>query len=217
MAAPRLSWRVASTSRGAHETAWQILVASSPAALAADHGDLWDSGRQPAGDAAAAPYAGGPMGPLQQVFWKARAWDGVGQPTPWSEPATWTMGLQPADWKGIWIAAPGDTESLLLRREFIVRPGLRRAIAVVCGLGQYELTCNGERTSDHLLEPGWTDDERTTLYATRDLTRLLHPGINALGLMLGNGMYDVVHRDRFAKFNGFGGGAARHPPPPAGI
>ncbi len=39
-AAPRLSWRLASPARGAAQTAWQILMASSPAALAENRGDL---------------------------------------------------------------------------------------------------------------------------------------------------------------------------------
>ena len=206
IAAPRLSWKAASDVRGEHETGWQVLVASSAALLAKDQGDLWDSGRREAGESAAVPYAGTPIASLQQVFWKLRAWDGSGRATAWSRAASWTMGLlAAADWKGVWIAAPGETESLLLRREFTVQHGLRRALAVVSGLGQYELSCNGEPTTEHLLEPGWTDYERTTLYDTRDLTGLLHPGVNALGLMLGNGMYDVVHRDRFAKFNAFAG------------
>jgi len=206
VAAPRLSWRAASASRGERQTAWEVVVASSADALAGDRGDLWDSGRQPAGDLSAVRYAGAPLAAWQRAFWKARAWDAEGRPTAWSRPAAWAMGpLRPSDWKGVWIAGPGETESLLLRREFVVGPGLRRAVAAVSGLGQYELSCNGARTSDDLLAPGWTDYERTVLYDIRDLTALIQPGRNALGLMLGNGMYDVVHRDRFAKFNGFAG------------
>jgi hypothetical protein len=204
--APRLSWQAASAARGAREVAWQILVASSEAGLAVDQGDLWDSGRRPADDSTPRAYAGSALASWQSVFWKVRAWDEQGQPSAWSAPAHWTMGLlRPEDWRGGWIAAPGETESLLLRREFVVGPGLRRALAAVSGLGQYELSCNGRKAGEDLLSPGWTDYERTTLYELVDLTGLLRTGRNALGLMLGNGMYDVVHRDRYAKFNGFSG------------
>ena len=35
--------------------------------------------------------------------------------------------------------------TMLLRREFVVKPRLARAVVHVCGLGQYELTLNGRR------------------------------------------------------------------------
>src|SRR5205823_4271954 len=48
----------------------------------------------------------------------------------------------------------------------------------------------------------WTAYDRTTLYETRDVTAQLREGQNAIGLVLGNGMYNVVSRNRFTKFNG---------------
>ena len=42
---PRLSWIINSTDRGVMQTAYQILVASSPEKLAAGEGDLWNSGK----------------------------------------------------------------------------------------------------------------------------------------------------------------------------
>jgi len=96
-------------------------------------------------------------------------------------------------------ANPRANDTLLLRREFRVRPGLRRALAQVCGLGQYELTLNGVRASAGLLAPGWTDYEKTCLYDTLDVTALLHPGANAAGLALAGGMYNV-QEGRFVKF-----------------
>ena len=41
---PRLLWQLASNERGARQTAYQILVATSRATLNRDKGDLWDSG-----------------------------------------------------------------------------------------------------------------------------------------------------------------------------
>src|SRR3954465_8961717 len=43
--APRLSWIITSNQRGEMQTAYQILVASSPKLLSSDKGDLWDSGK----------------------------------------------------------------------------------------------------------------------------------------------------------------------------
>ena len=41
---PQLQWKIRDGRRGAAQTAYQVLVASSPALLSADQGDLWDSG-----------------------------------------------------------------------------------------------------------------------------------------------------------------------------
>ena len=98
-------------------------------------------------------------------------------------------------------AATPHYETALLRREFTVKPGLRRATAFVCGLGQYEMTLNGVKAGDDLLAPGWTDYRKTCLYDTRDITALLRSGPNAVGLFLGNGMYNVSGR-RYTKFTG---------------
>jgi hypothetical protein len=151
-------------------------------------------------------YRGVPLASLQTLHWKVRVWDGVDRSSEWSAPARWTMGLlAAADWKAAWIGSPAAAESLLLRREFAVRPGLRRAVACVCGLGTYEWYLNGAKVGADLLAPGWTNFDRTTLYETFDVTALLRPGANAAGIALGNGMYHVVRRDRFSKFvNSFG-------------
>jgi hypothetical protein len=200
---PRLSWILSSDDRGRRQSAWQVLVASSAEALDADRGDLWDSGRIASDQTTGIRYSGIALSSSQRVVWKVRAWGGNGLATPWSAPATWTMGLLVAgDWKADWIAAPGDSESVLLRRDFSVRAGLHRALVHVCGLGQYELSLNGAKAGDDLLSPGWSDYDKTTLYETRDVTTLLHEGANAAGILLGNGMYAVERRGRFVKFKG---------------
>ena len=201
--APRLFWTVESKERGQRQSAYLILAASSVASLKKDHGDLWDSGKVASDETIHIPYAGHELKSSQQVFWKVRVWDKDGGASAWSEPVTWTMGvLATNDWQAAWICAPGATETLLLRKEFVIRAGLVRAIAHVCGLGQYEMTLNGTKAGDDLLSPGWTDYNNTALYDTKDVTSLVREGRNAIGLTLGNGMYNVVRRNRFAKFTG---------------
>lgn len=92
--------------------------------------------------------------------------------------------------------------TLLLRRDFAVKPGLRRATAFVCGLGYYEMTVNGGKVTEDVLTPGWTKYDKTCLYDTYDVTKLLKPGGNAVGLFLGNGMYRVLGEGRYTKFKG---------------
>ena len=104
---PRLSWMINSEKRGAMQSAYQVLVASSFELLSQDKGDLWDSGKVNSNDMVHVPYAGRQLGSSQRVFWKTRAWDKDGVPSAWSSPAEWTMGiLKPEDWGGAkWIGA----------------------------------------------------------------------------------------------------------------
>jgi alpha-L-rhamnosidase len=200
---PRLFWTIRGNERGEQQTAYEILAASSPTNLAADEGDLWDSGKVVSDDSIQIPYAGKALISSQAVFWKVRVWGKAGDSSAWSQPATWTMGiLSSTDWRAKWVSAPTTNfETLQLRREIGVKGDLKRAIANVCGLGQYVMTINGAQAGDDYLSPGWTDYRKTCLYDTRDLTSLLHPGTNAIGLLLGNGMYNV-HGGRFTKFKG---------------
>jgi hypothetical protein len=198
-----LFWKLDGSGRGQRQSAFQIRVASSPSLLAGDQADLWDSGQVASEETTQIHYGGKRLDSSRQVFWKVRAWDQQHHASDWSATASWTMGLmETEDWQAAWICAPAPTETLLLRKEFEVRPGLVRALAHVCGLGQYEMTVNGTKAGEDLLSPGWTDYNTTVLYDTREVTPLLRTGRNAIGLTLGNGMYNVVRRNRFAKFTG---------------
>ncbi len=77
------------------------------------------------------------------------------------------------------------------------------ATLLITGLGSYDCQINGKPISDHVLDPGWTTITKTVLYNTFDVTPLLHPGDNAIGITLGNGPYNVLRiPGRYTKFNG---------------
>jgi hypothetical protein len=204
VAQPRLFWKLTSDTRADKQTAYEVLVASSAELLAKDKGDLWRSGKVKSEETIHIRYAGQPLKSSQQVFWKVRVWDKDHQASPWSAPATWTMGvLVEADWhNAMWIGeTTTNTGTTLLRREFTVKPGLRRALVHVSGLGQYEFTANGMKAGADILSPGWTTYTKTSLYDTRDITALLREGENAVGIELANGMYSVPG-GRYVKFKG---------------
>lgn len=362
---PRLSWQLRGTARSQRQTAWRVVVATSLETLSRDVGNVWDSGRVDSENQLFVPYGGRPLRTAEEVFWKVRIWDGQGNVSAWSSPASWTCGvLNPGEWKAHWITDPAlsrwsrphagfhseeakardsekwiqvdlgtprqidevklyalryaDSEllgfperfklevstdpafarktlvvdqtqanypnrraqqidlslhgvtaryvrltgtllretagtsclalsqfevmaagkniaahapvlasdswerdgwsaqavvddlggtrvnplansTLLARREFSVRPELRRALIFVSGLGHYELSVNGTRVGQSLLAPGWTAYDKTRLYDTYDLTTLLKAGPNAAGLCLGSGMYNV-QEGRYVKF-----------------
>jgi alpha-L-rhamnosidase len=204
---PRLFWKLESNERGTRQAAYEILVSSSPELLAKNEGDLWDSGKVDSDESIQINYCGKELNSWQEAFWKVRVWDANGGVSGWSRPVSWVMGvLNNFDWHAFWIGAE-DTNipSLLLRRNFVVKPGLVRAIVNVCGLGQYEMTLNGKKVGDDFLSPGWTKYNKTCLYDTRNITGLLHRGKNSIGLELGNGMYQELGGGRYTKFkNSFG-------------
>lgn len=105
---PRLSWVLASASRDQAQSAYRILVASSPALLAKDIGDLWDTGSVTSSATFGIAYAGKPLAARQACYWKIQPIDARGTPGPWSDPSTWSMGLiASSDWSAQWIdAAP---------------------------------------------------------------------------------------------------------------
>ncbi|MEW6249709.1 MAG: glycoside hydrolase family 78 protein [Planctomycetota bacterium] len=110
---PRLSWRMVDGRRGARQTAYQILAGDSLEQLAADQGNVWDTGKVASDQSIQVAYAGMPLKSRQRVWWKVRVWDHAGQPSPWSEPAFWTMGLlERADWGAKWIGDPTPPPSL---------------------------------------------------------------------------------------------------------
>lgn len=195
---PVLSWCYTPESQGA-QTAWQVQAASSREALLRGEADLWDSGRVEGAEQQAA-YAGAVPAPAHLVHWRVRAW---GTDT-WSEPAVWGVGLPRGEaWRAKWITAPADGwASSMFRKSFTVQDKpVARAVAFVCGLGQFECSVNGAKAGDHFLDPGWSNYQKTCLYVPFDVTSQLHAGENVVGVMLGNGMYNVPG-GRYTKFTG---------------
>jgi hypothetical protein len=206
---PALDWILQTSdpsARGLTQSAYQILVASSQNRLAKDTGDLWDSGKVASDQTYQIAYAGASLKSDEAVWWKVRIWDGAGKVSAWSAPAPWTMGvLNPNDWHARWITAPaslqgGSNNTFLLRHEFSAKSKLKRATVNICGLGQYEISINGRNVTTNVLTPGWTEYTKTCLYDTYDVTALIQSGDNAVGILLGSGMYRVAKGGRYAKF-----------------
>ena len=195
---PRLSWQLHSSERAQTQTGYQVLVAGSRENLAANIGDLWDTGRLDSDQSIQVEYQGRPLRSGQTYFWKVRVWDKDGKVSRFSDPASWEMGLlEPADWRGHWIARDTDTNEAaapLLRREFRLDTPVTQARVYICGLGYYELHINGKKIGDHVLDPGFTRYDKRALYVTYDVTQALHPGTNAVAVILGNGWHNVQTR-----------------------
>ena len=114
-----------------------------------------------------------------------------------------SAGLSVDDWQAKWITASRTDEDPLPIFRKTVRLGkpVEQAVVHICGLGHYELRINGQRVGDHEMDPGWTNYRKTCLYSSYNVKDMLKPGENALGVMLGNGMYNVPG-GRYTKFKG---------------
>ena len=77
----------------------------------------------------------------------------------------------------------------LLRKEFTISKEIKKARVYISGIGWYELNLNGKKVGDHVLDPATTDYNDRILYTTYDVTGMLNRGVNALGVMLGNGWF----------------------------
>jgi alpha-L-rhamnosidase len=106
-ASPRLSWQDVTTipgERGQYQTAYQIQVASSLQVLTNNQGDLWDTDQVATNQTSQIVYAGSTLNSHQVCYWHVRVWDKNGQPSDWSAPAFWSVGiLTQAEWTAQWI------------------------------------------------------------------------------------------------------------------
>ena len=187
---PRFGWLLDSSERGVMQSAYQILVASSEDELAADEGDLWDSGKVDSGRSVNVAYEGAALASGQRCFWKVRVCDQAGEVSGWSEPATFEMALlDEADWQGKWIGGAAGVPAPMLRRQFQVRGAVERARLYVSGIGWSEVYLNGGKVGDRVLEPAASQYPKSVYYGVHDVTSLLQQGDNAIGIWLGNGWY----------------------------
>ncbi len=197
---PRLSWILKSQRKQQTQTAYRILVASTPNKLSTQLADLWDSKKVLSDKTFQIEYKGAPLKSRQICYWKVMSWDKNDVPGEWSKYARWEMGLlDTADWKGQWIGL--DLTALgkdsiyhlppapYLRKTVVLKDGIKKARLYVTALGLYEFYINGARIGKDFLTPGWTDYNKRVYYQAYDVTSNLHSGNNAIGSILSYGWY----------------------------
>jgi alpha-L-rhamnosidase len=231
---PRFSWALESERRGVMQTAYRVRVVQGRATV-------WDSGRVASQDPFVT-YAGPPLGSRTRYQWSVRTWASGGMGESRSRMAGFeTAFLDPAEWRGHWIAGPerprvltaaegesddariraagelcrpvgwlksgfasrktndqGECRELrpapMLRRSFRLGKPVARARVYSSGLAYNRLTINGTRTSDSVLDPGFTNYSKSVLYTTHDVTALLRAGENVIATELGSGHFDDATR-----------------------
>lgn len=182
---PTFGWEIIGAQRGECIAGFCIEVASTCAGLEAGAADLWRADL-PAQEQRVR-YAGAALAAFQRCWWRVRVSGGT-----WSQPATFAIGmLSEANCKGGWIAYPIDAIHNVrrFRKEFTPAKPVARAMLYATARGIYLAEINGQRVSEDVFTPGWTDYLKRMYYNAYDVTALLQSGANAIGLSLGEGWY----------------------------
>ncbi|MEY9211840.1 glycoside hydrolase family 78 protein [Thermobifida halotolerans] len=186
-AAPRLSWTVRSAPPGWTQDAYEIEIGGG--------GETRRSGRVPGAESVLVPWPTAPLGSRERRTVRVRVWGGGADgPSPWSPPLDLETGLlRPDDWSARMVTPAdglGDDERPVLLRGVLELPApARSARLYITAHGLYQAELNGVRVGDEELDPGWTSYHQRLRYRTHDVTRLLRPGRNALGVWLAEGWY----------------------------
>jgi len=109
-----------------------------------------------------------------------------GEFSPWSDVLPFRTALNSSTWQSrnaSWIGGFNQ-----IRGTMTVPQGaqIQEAFVTVTGVGAYYLYINGERVGDHIMSPAQTVYPKRILYEVFDVTRLIRPGPNLVGAMLGN-------------------------------
>ncbi|MFH0990942.1 MAG: family 78 glycoside hydrolase catalytic domain [bacterium] len=98
----------------------------------------------------------------------------------------------------LWIA-PGQAGQIkdlspcpIFRSSFSLSDRPIAGTVRVIGLGHYELTLNGKRVGESLINQPWSQYNKTIYWQEFDLRPLLKKGENVFGVMLGNSFWNVT-------------------------
>ncbi len=135
-----------------------------------------------------------PFAPLEardDVHVRVRVTGSDGQTSDWSAPLRIRAGFLA---EGEWVATPiglptpeTAAQPGLARTEFDVAGDVTSAVFYATALGVYQASVNGADVDDQVLKPGWTPYQWRLVHETTDVTDLLVPGRNALGLRFAGG------------------------------
>ena len=87
---PEFGWSVPLTSK--YQSAYQILVGSSPSVINNNIGDMWDSNRIASRESIDIEYNGKPLQVGNSYFWKVRIWDEENRLVDYSQAQKFTVG-----------------------------------------------------------------------------------------------------------------------------
>ena len=187
---PVFSWRVETEKRNVHQESYRVQVWDEQG------NSVWDSGTVEASRMAGIQYEGKELQSGKRMTWHVSCIfsSDEGVITAEEESSFETAYHNREDWKGKFIGETKDHEYHLYRKKFGCKKAVKLAKLYVCGMGAFECWINGERVSDHVMEPGWTDFRRTCFYTAYDVSEYFAEGENTENIILvklGDCMFNV--------------------------
>ena len=165
---------MAAAPRGLAQTAYRITVRHAGAVV-------WDSGVARSTNCSGIPYTGSPLLAFEPYSWSV-AW--LATDGKWSANATGSFEMGPVA-ESDWAASDWLTGSQL-RAELRLPAGstVARARAYIAAAGCSHIEINGRRPVPDLRGIcAWTVVEKRVHYQSHDITPLVHPGTNVVGIL----------------------------------
>ena len=150
------------------------------------------------------------------LYWRVKLWDNTGEESSWSKPMQF---FTAPEWKAQWISTrshevskvrrrmgtfeqktfknPEDSIAAYMRKDFSLDKEIDRAYVYLSGMGYYELKINGEQIGDQVMDPVFSDFQKTVYFNTLEVTKALKTGSNIIDVTLGNGFYNLYTQNLF--------------------
>ena len=166
--------------RGITQTAYRIRVSKAGKTV-------WDTQRVASSQSIQLAYAGPAFTSDTTYTWELMYWSSTGAVSEWARGSFRTGLFSASDWSGVWIGSDAINMNQM-RRQFTLPAAAQRATVFYCGLGYSELYLDGNKVDpSRVLDPGWTQYYKRSLYVSFDLTQQLGQGDHVIGIRLGDG------------------------------
>ncbi len=193
---PSISWQLKSDVRGEKQTAYRITVVESDSGAQA-----YDTGWVDSSDCTGI-MLDLKMRPLTPYSYTIETKDSTGEIACCT--SSFFSGKCGQEFAAKWITGIIARRrtivhgAVYLRREFTApQKKLRRAILVICGLGYFEPSLNGQQIGDEFFYTPYTAYDQNVQYRMFDVTDMLNAGDNVIGVKLGNGYYNYIGMDNW--------------------
>jgi alpha-L-rhamnosidase len=183
VATPRFSYALVHSARAQAQTAYRLVVTTAAGA------PVWNSGVVASNNTLNIAYGGPALASDADYVWSVIWTDASGATAPAATSTFSTALYDAAAWRGAtWVSSAPNGSLNTYRAEFSLPAAPARARLYMHGLGYAKTWLNDASTDDHELGTFTTFQQRT-LYDVIDVTGLLKPGCNAIGVMLGHGWF----------------------------
>jgi alpha-L-rhamnosidase len=139
------------------------------------------------------PWPFPPLAPRERRRLQVRVSGTDGSASEWSDPLLVRAAfLADGEWAAEMITLPQPSriaQPALFRTEFEATRPVREATLYATAQGVYQAFVNGEAVDDEVLKPGWTPYRSRLVHESSDVTHLIRPGANAIGVSLAGGWY----------------------------